>query len=201
MLWPVLLLGGCCHPDTIWCPGERVETRLHWVDDPDLPAELVLHQVGVRAGTWLDADRKPWAQMIEAGDLRALRQGDHRAGDLVLDGCLMVDAYPVLTGDLPLTAGVVRRVRVVQDLHEQGAEYWVRRPGGVRLIDVPDADPDHLRDDPDLCEPTPSDWEPDPEKLRIFSPEQYYALVRDQLPAEQWQARGFLVDLDVAGPA
>ncbi|OJF14950.1 hypothetical protein [Couchioplanes caeruleus] len=201
MLWPVMLLNGCCPPDTIWALGERVETRLSWLEDPDLPADLVLHQVTVRAGTWLNANGQPWAQMIEAGDLRALRQGDHRSGDLVLDGCLIVDAYPALTGYLPLTAGVVRRVRLIQDLHEQGTDDWVRRPGGVRLIDVPDAGPDRFRDDPDLSEPTPPDWEPDPDTMRIFSPEQYYALARDRLPAEQWQARGFLIDLDVADPA
>ncbi|MEV6602439.1 hypothetical protein AB0M36_37160 [Actinoplanes sp. NPDC051346] len=37
--------------------------------------------------------------------------------------------------------------------------------------------------------------------MQILSPEQYNALVRDQLPPEQWQARGFLVDLDVADRA
>lgn len=190
MRWPVLLDGS--PRDTDWSLGERVEARLSWLDDPDLPAGLVLHQVAVRAGTWRNADGEPWAQMIEAGALRALRQGDHRDGDLALDGCLIVDAYPALTGARPRTPGVVRRVRLVQALHERGADGWIRRPGAVRLTDLPDAGPGHLRDDPDLFDPTPSG------SLRILSPEQYFRLAGDRLPAEQWQARGFLVDLDVA---
>ena len=192
MIWPVLSLR-----DTGWSPGERVNPRLHWLDDPDLPADLVLHQVAVRATTWPDADGKPWAQMIEAGDLRALRQGDHRPGDLSLDGCLIVDHYPVLTGDLPRTSGVVRRVRSVQNLYGRGADGWIRRPGRVRLTDVPSAAYEHLRDDPDLTEPPPPGGEPEPGTMRFLSPEQYFLLARDRLPAEQWQAGGFLVDLDV----
>lgn len=35
--------------------------------------------------------------------------------------------------------------------------------------------------------------------MRFLSPEQYIQAATDQLPIQQWQARGFLVDLVVAG--
>ena len=199
MLWPVLL--DDAPRDTAWSRGERVSTRLRWLDEPDLPDDLVLHRVGVRASTLLGYDGQPWAQLVEAGDLRAVRQGDHRAGDVTLDGCLGFDAFLGIIGELPPTVGVVRRVRVVHDLHDRGTSEWIRRPGAVRLTDVPDACPTRLRDEPSIDgEPMPDDWEPEPGTVQIMSPEEYFRLVRDQLPAEQWQARGFLVDLDVTDP-
>jgi hypothetical protein len=196
MLWPVLL--DDAPRDTVWSLDERVSTRLRWLDDPDLPGDLVLRQVVVRASTLLGFDGQPWAQLIEAGDLRAVRDGDHRAGDVTLDGCLGFDTFLGIIGELPVTEGVVRRVRVVHDLHDRGTSEWIRRPGAVRLTDVPDACPTRLRDEPSLGEPMPVDWEPEPGTMQLMSPEEYFQLARDQLPAEQWQARGFLVDLDVA---
>ena len=199
MLWPVLL--DTAPRDTTWSLGELVSTRLRWLDDPDLADDLVLHQAVVRASTLLDVDGQPWAQLIEAGDLNAVRQGHHRAGDVTLNGCLGFDAFLKVIGELPITVGIVRRVRVVHDLHDRGINEWIRRPGGVRLTDVPDACPTRLRDEPPFGEPMPDDWEPEPGTMQIFSPEEYFQLVRDQLPAEQWQPRGFLVDLEIAGPA
>ncbi|GGN22384.1 hypothetical protein FHR83_005548 [Actinoplanes campanulatus] len=199
MLWPVLL--DTAPRDTTWSLGEQVSTRLRWLDAPDLPEDLLLHQIVVRAGTLLDVDGQPWAQLIEAGDLRAIREGDHRAGDVTLDGCLGFDAFLSIIGDLPVTVGIVRRVRVVHDLHDRGTSEWIRRPGGARLTDVPDACPTRLRDEPSFGEPVPDDWEPEPGTLQIMSPEEYFRSAREHLPAEQWQARGFLVDLEVAGPA
>jgi hypothetical protein len=199
MLWPVLL--DTAPRDTTWSLGERVSTRLRWLDAPDLPEDLVLHQVVVRASALLDVDGKPWAQLIEDGDLRAVRDGDHQAGDVTLDGCLGFDAFLRIIGELPATVGVVRRVQLVQDLHDLGTSEWIRRPGGLRLTDVPDACPSRLRDEPSFDEPVPDDWEPEPGTLQIMSPEEYFQLARDHLPAEQWQARGFLVDLEVAGLA
>ncbi|HEX8629706.1 MAG TPA: hypothetical protein VF755_16190 [Catenuloplanes sp.] len=196
MRWPVLL--DTTPRDTTWFLGERVSTRLRWLDDPDLPDDLVLHRVPVRAGTLSNTHGQPWAQLIRAGDLLALREGDPWAGEVTLDGCLGFDAFLGLIGELPGTVGVVRRVRVVQDLHDRGTDGWIRRPGAVRLTDVPDASPERLIDDPSFVEPTPPDREPEPGTMRILSPEQYFQLVRDRLPAEQWQARGFLVDLHVA---
>jgi hypothetical protein len=198
MLWPVLL--DTTPRDTVWSLGERVSARLRWLDAPDLPDDLVLHRVVARAGTLLDLDGQPWTQLIDAGDLRAIRDGDPRPGDVTLDGCLGFDAFPGIIGELPVTVGVVRRVRVVHDLHDRGTSEWIRRPGAVRLTDVPDACPTRLRDEPSLHEPMPDDWEPEPGTVQLMSPEQYFQLVRDQLPVEQWQARGFLVDLDVADP-
>ncbi|BCY08778.1 hypothetical protein [Actinoplanes sp. L3-i22] len=196
MLWPVLL--DSTPRDTAWSVGERVSTRLRWLDDPDLPDELVLRQVAVRASTLLAADGQPWAQLIEAGDLRAVREDDHRTGAVTLDGCLGFDAFLRIIGELPAAVGIVRRVRVIHDLHDRGTSEWIRRPGAVRLTDVPDAGPTHLRDDPSFEETVPDDWEPEPGTMQILSPEKYFRLAGDQLPTEQWQARGFLVDLDVA---
>lgn len=198
MLWPVLLT---THPrDTTWSLGERVSTRLRWLDNPDLPGDLVLHRTVVQASTLIGYHGQPWAQLITSSGLIAVRQGDHRAGDVTLDGCLGFDAYLGLIGELPVTVGVVRRVRVVHDLHDRGTDGWIRRPGHPRLTDVPDACPTRLRDDPSLFEPTPPDWEPEPGTMQFLSPEQYFQMARDRLPAEQWQARGFLVDLDVGDP-
>lgn len=199
MIWPILLSAD--PRDTTWSLGDRVSTRLRWLDDPDLPDDLLLHQVALRASTLTDFHGQPWAQLVEAGDLLAVRQGDHRGGAVTLDGCLGFDAYLGLIGELPATVGIVRRVRVVHDLHDRGTDRWIRRPGHVRLTDVPDACPERLRDDPSFFDPAPPDWEPEPGTMQILSSEQYFQLVRDQLPAEQWQARGFLVDLDVADPA
>ncbi|BCJ44159.1 hypothetical protein GCM10010168_09720 [Actinoplanes ianthinogenes] len=199
MLWPVLL--NTAPRDTPWALGERVSTRLRWLDDPDLPEDLVLHQRVVRASPLLDAGGQPWAHLVEAGDLRAVRDGDHRAGDVALDGCLSFDAFLRIIGDLPATVGIVRRVRVIHDLHDRGISEWIRRPGAVRLTDVPDACPSRLRDEPPLGEPVPDDGDPAPGTLQIMSPEEYFSLAGDRLPAEQWQARRFLVDLEIAGPA
>ncbi|MBG0568670.1 hypothetical protein [Actinoplanes aureus] len=122
----------------------------------------------------LGYDGLPWVQLIEPGDLRAVREGDHRAGDVTLDGCLGFDAFLGLIGELPTTVGVVRRVRVVHGLHDRGTSEWIRRPGGVRLTDVPDACPTRLRDEPSFDEPMPDDREPEPGSVQIRSPEEYF---------------------------
>ena len=195
MLWPVLLN---THPrEATWSLGERVTTRLRWLDDPQLPDDLILHDVVVRASALLDVEGQPWAQLLEAGDLVAVRQGDHRDGEVRLDGCLGFDAYLGLIGALPATVGVVRRVRLVQDLYDRGTNEWVRRPGNMRLNDVPHASPQGLCDDPSLVEALPPERPPEPGTMQFLSPEQYFTRNRDRLPAQQWQARGFLVDLDI----
>ena len=200
MLWPVLLN---THPrEATWSLGERVTTRLRWLDDPELPDDLVLHQVVVRSSTLLDVDGRPWAQLIEAGDLLAVREGDHRDGEVILDGCLGFDAYLGLIGELPSSVGVIRRVRVVHDLYDRGTNGWIRRPRDVRLTDVPDAFPGRLWDDPCCVDPSlPDGYQPEPGAMRFLSPTQYFPMNRDRLPAQQWQARGFLVDLDITDPA
>ncbi|GAB1692749.1 hypothetical protein [Krasilnikovia sp. M28-CT-15] len=199
MLWPVLL--DTTARDSMWSLGERVSTRLRWLDHPDLPDDVLLYRVPVRARTLRDVDGRPWAQLVEAGDLLAIREGDRCAGEVILDGCLGLDAFLGIIGELPDTVGTVRRVRVLQDLHDRGTDRWIRRPEAVRLIDVPDASPHRLIDEPSSFEPMHPDWEPEPGSMQILSPEQYFQMARDRLPAEQWQARGFLVDLDVVGPA
>ena len=199
MLWPVLL--NADPRDATWSLGERVSTRLRWLDNPELPDDLVLQEVVMRASTLINSHGQPWAQLLRAGDPLAVREGDHRAGDITLDGCLGFDAYLGIIGELPVTVGIVRRVRVVHELHDRGADGWIRRPGRLRLTDVSDPCAERLCDDPSFFKPTPPDWEPEPGPMQFLSPEQYFQLVRGRLPAEQWQACGFLVDLDVADPA
>lgn len=198
MLWPILLWSD--PRDTAWSLGERVSTRLRWLDSPGLPDDLVVHQVGARASALLDADGRPWAQLVQAGGLRAVRDGHRATGSVTLDGCLGYDAYLPLIGELPATEGTVRRVRVLHQLHDRGTDEWLPRPGALRLTDVPDAAPFRLRDDPDGGEPESEpdgEPEPDPGTIVLLSPEQYFRWAYDRLPAEQWQAQGFLVDLEV----
>jgi hypothetical protein len=195
MLWPVLV---ATHPrEATWTRGERVTTRLRWLDDPQLPDDLILHDVVVRASTMCDVEGQPWGQLVKAGDLVAVRQGDHRDGEVRLDGCLGFDAHLGLFGELPATVGVVRRVRLVHDLYDRGTDGWIRRLGNLRLTDVPDASAERLCDDPSLVEPPPLGRPPNPGTMQFLSPEQYFRSNRDRLPAQQWQASGFLVDLDV----
>jgi hypothetical protein len=193
VLWPVLL---DAHPrDTTWSLGEQVSTRLRWLDTPDLPAELVVRQVGVRASALPGADGRPWAQLVEAGGLAAVREGHRAAGHLALDGCLGCDAFLPLIDGLPATVGTVRRVRVLHELHDRSPGGWVRRGCAPRMTDVPDAAPERLRDDP-----APFDaLDGEPGRMVILSPEEHFRLAYDRLPARQWQARGFLVDLETTG--
>ncbi len=195
VLWPVLLN---THPrEANWSLGERVTTRLRWLDEPELPDDLVLHQVVMRASTLLDADGRPWAQLVQAGSLLAVRQGDDRGGELTLDGCLGFDAYLGLIGELPCTGGVVRRVRILHDLYDRSTDGWIRCPGRVRLTEVPDTSPGRLCDDSSFIQALPAEGQPEPGTIRFVSLTQYFRMTRDQLPAQQWQPRGFLVDLDI----
>jgi hypothetical protein len=187
------------HPrEDTWSLGERVMTRLRWLDDPELPDDLVLHQVVAQASPLFDLDGNPWAQLLERGDLLAVRRGDHRGGEVTLNGCLGFDAFLRLIGELPSTVGVVRRVRVVHDLYDRGTDGWIRRPWDVRLTDVPDAFPGRLCDDFSFAEPlVPADGRHEPGTMQFLSASQHFRMTRDRLPAQQWQARGFLVDLDI----
>ncbi|WP_433076892.1 hypothetical protein ACQP1P_33120 [Dactylosporangium sp. CA-052675] len=195
MLWPVLLN---THPrEANWSLGERVTTRPRWLDDPEPPDDLVLHQVVVRASTLLDADGRPWAQLVQAGNLLAVRQGDDRRGELTLDGCLGFDGWLGLIGELPFTEGVVRRIRIMHDLYDRSTDGWIRRPGRVRLTEVPDTSPGRLCDGPSCIKALPAEGQPEPGTIQFVSPTQYFRMTRDQLPAQQWQTRGFLVDLEI----
>lgn len=189
MLWPVLL---DTHPrDTNWSLGERVSAPLRWLDAPDLPAGLIVRQAGVRASALPGADGRPWAQLVEAGGLMAVREGHQAAGDVALDGCLGFDAFLPLIDGLPATVGTVRRVRVLHELHDLSPGGWIRRDGALRLTDVPDAAPERLRDDPSPVEAAGT--------MVILSPEEHFRLAYDRLPVRRWQARGFLIDLETSG--
>jgi hypothetical protein len=181
-----------------------VSTRLRWLDAPGLPQDLVLRHARVRASVLLGADGRPWAQLVEAGGLVAVRDGHQVAGDLVLGGCLGFDAFLAVIGELPVTVGTVRRVRVVHELHDRGRDGWIPRPGALRLTDVADASPARLCDDPAAGGAGGAGGADDPGEpggVLFLSPEEYFRLAYDRLPAERWLARGFLVDLEVAGRA
>src|SRR3954447_9671085 len=100
MLWPVLL--GTEPRDTAWSLGERVSARLRWLDAPELPDDVLLHRVAARASALIDAHGRPWAQLVETGGLRAIRESHLAAGHITLDGCLGFDAFLRVLGDLPV---------------------------------------------------------------------------------------------------
>ena len=104
-----------------------------------------------------------------------------------------------LFGQPGATVTIVKpHIQIVQDLYDRGTGGWVRRSGDVRLTDVPDACPGRLRDDPSVAgSPLPDGYHSELGTMQFLSPEQYFQTYRDRLPAQQWQARGFLVDLDV----
>ena len=181
-------------PGVPWLPGAAVSARLSWCDTPDLPGELLLRRAGLRATALIGGDGRPWAQLVRAGGLVAVRPGHRSAGAVLLDGCLTYEVYRQSAGWLPATTGTVRRVRAVLRLHDRGEDRWIPRPQATRVIDVPGTGPTHLHDDP-----APED-EPVPGSMVLLSPEQYFAMSRERLPAQQWQALGFLVDLDVPAP-
>lgn len=119
--------------------------------------ELIYQATGQRIDKDFDPQAPPArcsrSRSPKAGGLVAVREGGRRAGEITLDGCPALDAYLGLIGALPVTTGIVRRVRVVQVLHDLGTDQWIRRTGAVRLIDVPDAGPERLFDDPSFFEP------------------------------------------------
>ena len=91
-----------------------------------------------------------------------------------------------------MTSGVVHRIRVVLRLHDRGVDRWIRRPGAVRLHDVPDAAAKRLSDDRPTTVSAPA-----PGTHVFLSPEQYFARYRDHVPPQRWQAHGFVVDVEV----
>lgn len=188
--WPVWL--GSTPLDPPWSVGDRVVTRLRWCDDPDLPDHLALRKVRVRATVLRGADEQPWAHLVEADGLVAVRSGHHTSGEITISGCLSYDDLLRIVGDMPSTTGVVRRIRVVSYLYDRGADGWVRRPDAPRLTDVPDASPARLSDGP-----PPEARAPSTGSFVFLSPEQHFQLARDRLPPQQWQAHGFLIDLEV----
>jgi hypothetical protein len=178
---------------TPWSVGDLVAARLRWCDNPNLPDDMVMRDVDMRAEVLRDGDGRPWADVVRAGAIAAARPGRKEAGEVRISGCLAYDAFLQSTDQVPVTSGVVRRVRVVLTLHDRGTHGWVPRAGAVRLREVPDTAVEGLRGEPPPTATAPG-------VLAFLSPEQYFDRYRDQLPARQWQARGFVVDLAVPPP-
>lgn len=181
MLWPILLVSAPI--ETPWSLGDQIATRLRWCDAPNLPGDVVMHQVRACATVLIGGDGQPWAQLIEAGALVAARPGRGQTGEITISGCAGYDVYLQSVDQVPATVGIVRRLRVIMDLHDRGSDRWIPRPGALRMIDVPDASPTRLRDDPSLDDRAPPDYQPAPGSLQLLSPEQYFARFRDRLPA------------------
>jgi hypothetical protein len=190
VLWPVLL--GSEPRLAPWSVGDLMTARLTWCDSPDLPDEMVLRDVDVHADVLRSVDGQPWAHLVRVGTVAAARAGRHEAGEVRISGCPAYDAYLQSNDQVPVTSGVVRRIRVVLRLHDRGVDRWIPRPGAVRVHDVPDTAANRLSDD----RPTAA-TAPDPGTHVFLSPEQYFARDRDHLPPRQWQAHGFVVDVEV----
>ncbi len=180
-----------------WVVGVPVAPRLTWCDAPALPDDVVLHNVPMRAEPVHGPGGQPWGQLLKAGGLTAARVGHVEAGQVTLSGCLRYDGYFQASPQVPTTRGVVRRIQVVQDLHDRDAERWIRRPGATRMIDAPDTSAERLGDDPSFTDPELDDTTSEPQSFVMLSPEQYLRRYGHLLPAEQWQARGFLVTLEL----
>jgi hypothetical protein len=165
MRWPVLTGSA---PVGVWSIGDRVMVRLSWCDAPGLPAEVAVRDVPASARFLRTPDGEPWAQVVSSGDFAAVRltwDGD----DVLVSGCATIDAYLMNQPDVPLTAGIVRRIRLVEHLRDKGETGWVRRPGSTRLTDVTSTG---SAESP----PPPPDG-----KLVLLSAEQHFALARDTL--------------------
>jgi hypothetical protein len=181
--WPVFTSSAAVGP---WSAGDHVEIRLRWRDDPALPAELSLHDVPMRASTLRAADGVAWAQLVTSGALSAARTGHEQPGDLRLNGCLTYESYEQWE-QVPVTAGTIRRIRVLELLHDRGDDFWVPRPDAYRLVDeVPGGDPEPAGDDTQV-----------PEGVVLLSPEEYFVRARHLLPETEWQPQGLLIDLEV----
>ncbi len=179
----------------VWFVGRHVSPRLTWDDSPALPEHLVLRDVAMRAEPLHGRDGRPWGQLLSTGGLTAARVGQVEAGGVTVSGCLSYDGYFQSSRQVPTTPCVVRGIRVVSDLHDRGPDRWIRRPGATRLIDVPTTSGEHLSDDPPLMDAAPDGWTAEPDAAMWLSQEQYLREYGHLFPAEQWQARGFLVAL------
>lgn len=158
--------------------------RLSWCDAPGLPAEVAVRDVPASARFLRTPDGEPWAQVVSSGDFAAVRltwDGEN----VLLNGCATIDAYLMNQPDVPPTAGIVRRIRLVEHLCDKGETGWVRRPGSTRLTDVTSTG---SAESP----PPPPDG-----KLVFLSAEQHFALAGDTLPDQQWQPDGHVIELEV----
>jgi hypothetical protein len=144
VLWPVFVDRAPIAES--WHVGDSVSISLRWCDSPDLPDDVVVRDVVMHARPCHGRDGRPWGQLLRTGTLAAARPGQHEAGEVMVSGCLYHDrGLAAAVGGMPSTSGEIRRIRVVMDLHDRGADRWIRRPGATRIRDVPDTSPEHLR--------------------------------------------------------
>lgn len=195
MLWPVLLVPWAL--DRSWRVGDEVTVTLDWRDAGEGFDELALHEVELEVGPLpLPEGWPPW-QLLSSGGFRAVRRvedgqafGRHRFSGLAV--------YEPLARRDPATTGVVRRLQVVHRLHDRMETSWRPVPEALRVVDVEEAAPALLSEDPPLMRHPPSEERP-PGPLRFMTQEQYLREAGHLLPRQQWQAVGFLVQLDVPG--
>lgn len=201
MLWPIFV-----DPEPmseIWTVDAQITVRLTWLDEPDLPDDLTLRDVGLDAHLLQrDPGGSPVAQLLVRDGVTAVRQGHGFAtGPIRVSGCLWWDRYAaVLVGEFTPTRGVVRDIVVVEQLHDRVPDRWVPRLGDVRARAVPDTAPGHLaryRSPASEEAETPAVG-PIAVRWELMSEAQYLREHGRTLPLQQWRPRGFVIRLEVA---
>lgn len=196
MLWPVLVVPWAL--DRRWRVGDEVAVTLDWRDvgKADVLDGLALHDVELEVAALPVPEGWPAWQLLSAGGFRAVRRiedgqpfGRHRFSGLA--------CYEPLARHDPATTGLVRRLQVVHRLHDRMASSWRPVAGALRTVEVEEAVPELLAEDPPLTRERPSE-EPPQGPLRFMTEEQYLREHGDRLPRQQWQAVGFLAQLEVA---
>jgi hypothetical protein len=196
VLWPVLVVPWAL--DRPWRPGDEVTVTLDWHDagDPDDSDALGVHDVELEVALLPVPEGWPPWQLLSSGGFRAVRRvedgqpsGRHRFSGL--------PAYEPLARRDPSTTGLVRRLQVVHRLHERLETSWRPVRGALRVVDVEEAAPALLAEDPPLMPHPPSEERP-PGPLRFLTQEQYLREAGHLLPRQRWQPVGSLAQLDVA---
>ena len=90
----------------VWSVGSHASVRLTWCDSPELPDDLVVHDVVMQARLYHGLYGQPHGQLVNAGTLTAARPGHYETGEVTLSGCLYHDRRFHLAGG-PLPAGVL----------------------------------------------------------------------------------------------
>lgn len=196
MLWPVLVdPEPLAHP---WRVGDRVTVTLDWwdADDPDDLGQLALHDVELEVAPLPLPPGWPTWQLLSSGGFRAVRRtedglptGRHRFSGLAY--------YERRARSDEAITGVVRRLQVVHRLHDRLESSWRPVPGALRIADTEETAPSLLRRDPSPMTERPTGERP-PGPLRFMTQQQYLREHGDRLPPQQWQAVGFLAQLEVA---
>lgn len=126
---PILL--GSVPIETPWSLGDEIATLLRWCDAPDLPGDVVMHQVRAHATVLISGDGRAWAQSWQPARAGADRQ-DHDQRVCGLRRLSAVGRPGARHGrDCP-------RLRAIMDLHDRAATDGVgaqpQDPGGGLVI-------------------------------------------------------------------